>query len=105
MTTTGQYRVHWPFRPLSGPNRLSLPWPMSTVEMFVHLLSVAVFVLGGWAVAVWAGSAVFEPSLWRLVPLLGWPFVAKAVLRLVVPWFEPSDSAQRWRSVVESERS
>lgn len=77
-----------------------LPWPMTTAESMLYLLSSQILLLGGWALVVWGSIAALPLSLWWLLPPLAWPFMYKYLLwRPLLRLFVPGDYEQRWEAV------
>ena len=63
-------------------NAFPLPWPMTPGGARLYVLFMAIGTIGAVALGVWAGFALFEPSLLRLVPAA---CVVLAIKFLVVP--------------------
>lgn len=63
-----------------GPLRFPLPWPMTRTGGIIFILIEFAVILGGIAGALWLGWALFDPSIWRLLPALAFAFAVKFLL-------------------------
>lgn len=84
-------------RPTLRPDLGKLPWPMRLGEMvgfYAILLAIGlVGIVGGG----WVGMLLFEPSAWRLLPIVVFFVLVRFVIaRPLLRAISPPDVAERW---------